>query len=74
MRAIYCINCGSRMKKLSAEHEDPYRAVEGKLIKNCVCDGCNARLASDNRVVAFSCHPRGPEAIGPWEHEYIKLD
>ena len=73
-RSIYCPYCGDKNKASSAKYEEKYRAVEGPLLYEAVCDSCSKYLAPGDTVIAFTTHPQGPEIVMPWEHEYLKVE
>jgi hypothetical protein len=71
MRSIYCTEHESFLKNCD-EYGEKYRVIRGILKVDCLCDLCNAEMLVGQRALAVTMHANGPDAIAPWEHEYLE--
>lgn len=72
-RRIYCRPCGINSVKSREKFGEKYRRVDGLINRaDCLCDDCGKPLSADELVTALTDHPRGPEVVVSWEHEYLQ--
>lgn len=72
-RSIYCQTCVTRIRENSTRYRERFREVVGALKRGPYrCDACGAPLAEGQEVSCFTTHPKGPEVVVAWEHEYVQ--
>ena len=78
-REILCQSCEEKVRKLFPV-ESPYpgehiKLVNGKSLKNMVCDGCDKFIIEGEAVCAFSIWADyGGVPYYSWESDFIEID
>lgn len=72
-RSIYCGTCATRARDNHQKYRERVREVVGALKRGPYrCDYCGGPLAAGQEVSCFTTHPKGPEVVVAWEHEYVE--